>query len=86
MEALFAKKVTVRGAHLPLRTDAEVKKWHEEALHFAACNAKRALWFLPNGKFPSHMHRRQLTGAEQSALEEENLRLRKLMRRLGGTP
>ena len=71
---------------MPLRTDAGVKKWDEEALHFTACNTKRALWFLLSGKFPNHLHRRQLTGAEQSALEEENQRLRELVRSLGGAP
>ncbi len=71
---------------MPLRTDAGVKKWDEEALHFTACNTKRALWFLLSGKFPNHLRRRQLTGAEQSALEDENERLRELVGSLGGTP
>ncbi len=63
-----------------------MKKWDVEALHFTACNTKRALWVLLSGKFPNHLHRWQLTGAEQSALEEENQRLRELVRSLGGAP
>ena len=85
VEALFPKKVTVRGAHLPLRTDAGVKKWDEEALHFTACNTERALWYFLSGKFPTRLHRRQLTGAEQSALEEENRRMRELARSFAGS-
>ncbi len=58
VEALFPKKVAVRGAHWPLRAGARVKKWGEEAPYFTACNTKRALWFLLSGKFPNHLHRR----------------------------
>ncbi len=71
---------------MPLRTDDRVTKWNEEAFNFTPCNTKRALWFLRSGKSPNHLHRRQLTSAEQTPLEEENRRLKELVRSFGGNP
>ena len=81
--ALLPPKVTVRGVHQPLHTDAGTGLWDKEARHFTMCNTKRALWYSTGSRFPRHLRRRQLTGAEQTRLERENKELHAPVRELG---
>ena len=90
VEKLLPARVTVGGVHRPLRTDAGAGLWDEEAMHFTMCNMKRALWYSTGSRLPRHLRRRQLTGEEQTRLEQENKQLRALVRELeeklkGGT-
>ena len=84
--ALLPPKVTVRGVHLSLCTDAGAGFFDEAAMHFTMCNAKRAPWYSTGSPFPRRLRRRRLTREEQTRLEREHKELHALVRELQEKP